>query len=82
MYDNELRDLERLIKCLRELKNLKHLDLFNNPAAHEPNYKYRVICALPTLEILDRHKISLQERMEAESFMSSKGKQKGPKRFI
>ena len=49
IYDNELRDLDKIIKELKELKNLKHLEMFQNPAAHEPNYKFRVIAALPTL---------------------------------
>jgi protein phosphatase 1 regulatory subunit 7 len=80
LYDNELRDLERLIKNFKELKNLKHLDLFNNPAAHEPNYKQRVIYALPTLEILDKHKISYQEKIEAEVFMVGKKGTKGKRK--
>ena len=76
LYDNELRDLDKLIKNLKDLKSLKHLDLFGNPAAHEPNYKFRIIAALTSLEVFDRHKITLQERMEAETFMSSGGKNK------
>lgn len=35
----------------------------------EPNYKTRVIAALPNLEIFDRHKITFEERQAAIQFM-------------
>ena len=34
VYDNELRDLEKVLKHLKELKNLIRLDMFSNPVAH------------------------------------------------
>lgn len=34
LYDNELRDLDNIIKNVKVLTSLKHLDLFDNPAAH------------------------------------------------
>lgn len=34
LYDNELRDLDSIIKNVKVLTSLKHLDLFDNPAAH------------------------------------------------
>ena len=58
LYDNDLRDLDKIIKNLQVLTSMNHLDLFDNPAAHEPNYKIRVLNDLQTLEILDRHKVS------------------------
>ncbi len=59
LYDNELRDLDNIIKNLKVLTSLDHLDLFDNPAAHEPNYKMRVLNDLQHLNILDRHKVSI-----------------------
>lgn len=59
LYDNELRDLDRILKNLKGLTSMKHLDLFDNPAAHEPNYKFRVLNELQMLDILDRHKLSI-----------------------
>ena len=33
LYDNDLRDLDKIIKNLQVLTSMKHLDLFENPAA-------------------------------------------------
>ena len=77
IYNNELRDLDKILKNLRVLTSMKHLELFDNPAAHEPNYKFRVLHDLKPLEILDRHKVSVVEKDEAIKFMlQSKGKKK------
>ena len=58
---------------------MKVLDLFDNPAAHEPNYKMRVLNELQKLQIHDKHKLSIVEKDEAVKFMSeSKGKKKKP----
>jgi hypothetical protein len=40
---------------LRPLDQLKNLNLFGNPIAEEPEYRSRVIHALPSIEIFDRH---------------------------
>lgn len=71
LYDNELRDLDGLLKKLKGLKNLKHLDLFDNPASHEPNYNKRVLFQLPSLYVLDWHKITEVEREEAVLFITN-----------
>jgi hypothetical protein len=82
LYDNELRDLDTIISNLGPLTSMRHLDLFDNPAAHEPNYKMRVLNDLQQLEILDRHKVSRVEKDEAVKFMSqAKGKKKNHRPF-
>jgi Leucine-rich repeat (LRR) protein len=82
LYDNELRDLDNIIKNVKVLTSLRHIDLFDNPAAHEPNYKMRVLNDLQQLEILDRHKVSIVEKDEAVKFMSQvKGKKKNLRPF-
>jgi hypothetical protein len=64
------------------LTSLKTLDLFDNPAAHEPNYKMRVLNELQNLEIHDRHKVSIVEIDEAVKFMNlAKGKNKNNRPF-
>lgn len=61
---------------------MHHLDLFDNPAALEPSYKYRVLNELQGLEILDRHKVSAVEKAEAVKFMTqSKGKKTNHRPF-
>jgi len=49
IYDNELRDLDRILKNLKGVTSLKVLEMFDNPAAHEPNYKMRVLSELHNL---------------------------------
>ena len=36
-------------------KNIFKTDIFDNPLSEEPNYRLRVIYALPWIKILDRH---------------------------
>lgn len=82
IYDNELRDLDKIMKSLKPLTSMKTLQLFDNPAAHEPNYKMRVLNDLPNLEIFDRHKVSIVEKDEAMKFMNqAKGKNKNHRPF-
>lgn len=66
---NYLDDLDGTIEELRGLRHLKVLDLFDNPIAQEDNYRRRVICEVSTsVEVLDRHKITDEERVEARKF--------------
>jgi protein phosphatase 1 regulatory subunit 7 len=55
LNDNKLRNLEKNLQLIKNLTYLKNLNLFGNPLAEEPEYRSRVICAIPSLEILDRH---------------------------
>ena len=53
--DNKLRNLDKNLNILRPLSFLKNLNMFGNPLAEEPEYRSRVIVALPSVEDLDRH---------------------------
>ena len=55
LNDNKLRNLDLNISILKSLSFLKSLNLFGNPLAEEPEYRNRVIFALPSLDDLDRH---------------------------
>ena len=67
---------------MKPLTSMQHLDLFDNPAALEPSYKFRVLNELQGLEILDRHKVSAVEKAEAVKFMTqSKGKKANHRPF-
>jgi Leucine-rich repeat (LRR) protein len=56
LNDNLLEDIDSTLRELKILKNLKSLDLFDNPIAEEDNYRLRVLSVLPSLEIFDRHR--------------------------
>jgi len=55
LNENKLRNLDKNLDILRNLSFLKNLNLFGNPLAEEPEYRSRVIVALPSLEEFDRH---------------------------
>ena len=59
LSDNQLRDLEKFIECLENFAFLEQLDLFGNPLAEEPDYRFRLIHAMPQIKILDRHVVTL-----------------------
>lgn len=64
--NNKLRNLDKQLGFLKELPFLQNLNLFNNPLAEEPEYRFRVIFNIPSLHILDRHKITDVEKNKAE----------------
>lgn len=70
LNNNKLRNLDKTLKQIKHLVFLESLNLFANPLAEEPEYRNRVIFAIPTLEILDRHKISRIERIKADEVVS------------
>lgn len=69
--DNQLRDLDKFISFLQGFAFLEQLDLFGNPLAEEPDYRFRLIHAMPQIKILDRHMVTLQERQKADKIVAS-----------
>lgn len=67
--NNKLRNLDKQLSLLSKLPFLKNLNLFSNPLAEEPEYRYRVIFNMPKLQILDRHKITDFEKTKAEKIV-------------
>lgn len=63
---NLLNDFDGTVEQLRCLRNLQTLDLFDNPIAQEDNYRLRIIAELPTIQTLDKHKVTEEERVEAK----------------
>ena len=55
---------------------MEQLDLFGNPLAEEPDYRFRLIHAMPQIKILDRHMVTLQERQKAEKIMAESNKKR------
>lgn len=67
--NNKLRKLDKQLDFLRKLPFLENLNLFGNPLAEEPEYRYRVIYNLASLDILDRHKITDDEKTKADKIV-------------
>lgn len=65
--DNQLRDLDVFLEFLAKFAFLEQLDLFGNPLAEEPDYRLKIIKAMPQIKILDRHKVTPIERTKAEA---------------
>ncbi|XP_001606921.2 acidic leucine-rich nuclear phosphoprotein 32 family member A isoform X2 [Nasonia vitripennis] len=53
---NKIKDLDTL-QPLKEFKNLKSLDLFNNEATNMDNYREKVFSLIPSLRYLDGYDI-------------------------
>lgn len=74
--DNHLRNLDRLIEKLAKFTCLETLNLYGNPCAEEPYYRLKVIHAIPSLRVFDRHDVTVMERIKAESVVTKL--QEGP----
>lgn len=62
---NRLRNLDKFITFLSKFAFLEHLDLVGNPLSEEPDYRLKIIYAMPQIKILDRHPITTEERIKA-----------------
>jgi len=74
LYDNEIRDLDKNLDILEKFQQLTQLDLSNNPVAEEPNYRLRVILTVPSLQVLDRHVVTMEERIKARAYYNTEVK--------
>ena len=45
---------------------LTQLDLFGNPLAEEPDYRLKIIYLMPQIQTLDRHVVTVAERIKAK----------------
>ncbi|XP_041365328.1 leucine-rich repeat-containing protein 72-like [Gigantopelta aegis] len=62
LHNNQLTDLEDIVNELHKMQSLETLNLLNNPVAQETEYRFFVICSLPSLKLLDRKEIQKSER--------------------
>ncbi|CDW81373.1 leucine rich repeat family protein [Stylonychia lemnae] len=65
LSNNRLRNLDKFITFLSKFAFLDQLDLFGNPLSEEPDYRLKIIYAMPQIKILDRHPITTEERIKA-----------------
>jgi len=65
--DNKLRNLDKFLEFLAtNFAFLDQLDLYGNPLAEEPDYRLKIIHAMPMINLLDRHVITFEERLKAD----------------
>jgi hypothetical protein len=82
LNNNELRDLDKNLDILRDFTQLVQLNLADNPVAEEPNYRLRVITAIPSVQVLDRHVVTLEEREKAKQWYSTEVKGIAPPKRV
>lgn len=66
LEDNWLSNLDKFLKFLSWFAFLEYLNLSGNPLSEEPDYWLKVIKAIPSLKVLDKHIISVPEWIKAE----------------
>lgn len=69
LRNNEIGSLSEL-KYLRNLSDLHVLWLCGNPCADDSNYRLKVIAALPSVQRLDSHEVTSEERNQARTYES------------
>ena len=82
--NNKLRDLDKFLVQLTKFQYLKQLDLFGNPLAEEPDYRLKIIYLMPQILTLDRHIVTVAERIKAKKICEddyglTQGSKKAPK---
>ena len=66
LANNRLRDLDKFLEKLTKFAFLQQLDLFGNPLAEEPDYRLKIIYLMPQIKTLDRHMVTIAERIKAK----------------
>ena len=64
--DNKLRDLDKFLLVICKFAFMQQLDLFGNPLAEEPDYRLKIIYLMPQVKTLDRHVVTVAEKIKAK----------------
>jgi Leucine-rich repeat (LRR) protein len=64
--NNQLHGVGSVTQALSKFHFLKSLNLFGNPCCQEADYRATVLTGLPSLQVLDHHTVSAQERKRAQ----------------
>ncbi|XP_019364063.1 PREDICTED: leucine-rich repeat-containing protein 72 isoform X3 [Gavialis gangeticus] len=65
LHNNQLKHLDKTVKELTGMISLQTLNLFHNPLSQDPMYRLYVIYFLPSVQLLDRKKITQKEKESA-----------------
>lgn len=60
--NNAISGLSQAIQYLKNMRFLRELELSGNPVSQEVGYRLRVVASMPSLEVLDRRRITVLER--------------------
>lgn len=66
LHNNQLTKLDKVVKEFNKMQCLKTLNLFNNPVAQEPDYRFFVIHSVPSVDLLDRQEVLKGEKEAAK----------------
>nr|XP_033786861.1 leucine-rich repeat-containing protein 72 isoform X2 [Geotrypetes seraphini] len=70
LHNNQLTNLEMTVKELREMTCLQVLNLFQNPLSQDSMYRLYVVCLLPSVQLLDRRRVTEKEKEAAFNIFS------------
>ncbi|XP_074840767.1 leucine-rich repeat-containing protein 72 isoform X2 [Carettochelys insculpta] len=65
LHNNQLKNLDTTVKELKGMISLRTLNLFHNPLSQDPGYRLYVTYFLPSVQLLDRKKVTQKERESA-----------------
>ncbi|XP_067417778.1 leucine-rich repeat-containing protein 72 [Emydura macquarii macquarii] len=65
LHNNQLKNLDTTVKELKGMISLQTLNLFHNPLSQDPGYRLYVTYFLPSVQLLDRKKVTQKERESA-----------------
>uniref|UniRef100_A0A8C3XQL3 Leucine-rich repeat-containing protein 72 n=1 Tax=Chelydra serpentina TaxID=8475 RepID=A0A8C3XQL3_CHESE len=65
LHNNQLKNLDTTVKELKGMISLQTLNLFRNPLSQDPGYRLYVTYFLPSVQLLDRKKVTQKERESA-----------------
>eukprot|EP01051_Picozoa_sp_SAG22_P021258 SAG22_NODE_4624_length_1212_cov_8.565139_1_plen_253_part_01 len=73
LYRNTIQDLDACVAALRELPELRELELSGNPVWFKPECKHRCVLELPALARYDDEELAELDRELAEDFATAGG---------
>ncbi|XP_065136813.1 leucine-rich repeat-containing protein 72 isoform X1 [Paramisgurnus dabryanus] len=71
LHNNQMKFLDETVEELKNMQDLHTLSLYLNPFTQYPEYRQYVLYHLPSLQLLDRKEVKLEERKEAFKMLST-----------
>nr|XP_055052987.1 leucine-rich repeat-containing protein 72 isoform X2 [Misgurnus anguillicaudatus] len=71
LHNNQIKCLDETVEELKNMQDLHTLSLYLNPFTQYPEYRQYVLYHLPSVQLLDRKEVKLEERKEAFKIFST-----------